>query len=98
MRRLPVVWGESCCEKTTYPKPGSLFPPPGEKSGLGSMNENLPGFITMTPASGFGGAQNYGSSFLPAHHQGTRLGTEKRPIADILDRIARLALPPPVVE
>lgn len=48
--------------------------------GLGSMSENLPGFVTITPASGFGGAQNYGSAFLPAHHQGTRLGTDKRPI------------------
>lgn len=51
--------------------------------GLGSINKNLPGFITMTPASGFGGAQNYGSGFLPAHHQGTRLGTEKRPIKGV---------------
>jgi Protein of unknown function (DUF1501) len=49
--------------------------------GLGSANENLPGFITITPASGLGGAQNYGSSFLPAHHQGTRIGTSKRPIS-----------------
>lgn len=49
--------------------------------GLGSMNENLPGFVTLTPASGFGGAQNYGSAFLPAHHQGTRIGSSKRPIA-----------------
>ena len=51
--------------------------------GLGSLNENLPGFITITPASGFGGTQNYGSAFLPAHHQGTRLGTEKRPISGV---------------
>src|SRR6056297_2263391 len=51
--------------------------------GLGSLNENLPGYVTMTPASGFGGSQNYGSSFLPAHHQGTRLGTDKRPIAGV---------------
>lgn len=49
--------------------------------GLGSLNEDLPGFVTLTPASGFGGAQNYGSAFLPAHHQGTRIGTAKRPIA-----------------
>ena len=48
--------------------------------GLGSMNENLPGFVTITPASGFGGAQNYGSAFLPAHHQATRIGSAKRPI------------------
>jgi hypothetical protein len=50
--------------------------------GLGSLNENLPGFITLTPASGFGGAQNYGSAFLPAQFQGTRIGAEKRPIAN----------------
>lgn len=49
--------------------------------GLGSMNENLPGFVTITPASGTGGAQNYGSAFLPAQHQGTRIGSIKRPIA-----------------
>ncbi|MCA9105830.1 MAG: DUF1501 domain-containing protein [Planctomycetales bacterium] len=51
--------------------------------GLGSLNDNLPGFITMTPASGLGGAQNYGSAFLPAQHQGTRLGTERRAIAGV---------------
>ncbi|HEX5790704.1 MAG TPA: DUF1501 domain-containing protein [Luteolibacter sp.] len=49
--------------------------------GLGSMNENLPGFVTITPANGLGGAQNYGSSFLPAHFQGTRIGSARRPIA-----------------
>ncbi len=49
--------------------------------GLGSLNQNLPGFVSITPPSGFGGAQNYGSSFLPAIHQGTRLGNDGRPIA-----------------
>jgi hypothetical protein len=48
--------------------------------GLGSENENLPGFISITPPSGFGGATNYGSSFLPAIYQGTRLGSDNRPI------------------
>lgn len=57
--------------------------------GLGSLNKNLPGFVTLTPASGFGGAQNYGSAFLPAHHQGTRIGTAKRPIAGA--QVANLA-------
>mgnify|MGYP003668520579 FL=1 len=50
--------------------------------GLGSLNENLPGFITLSPPSGLGGAQNYGSAFLPAQYQGTRIGVEKRPIAN----------------
>ncbi len=41
--------------------------------GLGSANENLPGFITINPGNGNGGAQNYGASFLPASVQGTRV-------------------------
>ena len=38
--------------------------------GLGSGNENLPGFVTINPANG-GGAGIYGSGFLPASFQGT---------------------------
>lgn len=49
--------------------------------GLGSLNENLPGFVSITPPGGFGGAQNYGSAFLPAIYQGTRIGTDGRAIA-----------------
>jgi hypothetical protein len=50
--------------------------------GLGTANENLPGFITLTPPSAFGGAQNYGSAFLPAIYQGTRIGSEGRQMAN----------------
>jgi hypothetical protein len=39
--------------------------------GLGTENENLPGYISLSPPSGNGGSQNYGSSFLPAIYQGT---------------------------
>ncbi len=49
--------------------------------GLGTENENLPGFVSITPPSGFGGPTNYGSSFLPAIYQGTRFGNDNRPIA-----------------
>lgn len=38
--------------------------------GLGTENQDLPGFISINPA-GLGGAQNYGSAFLPAAYQGT---------------------------
>ena len=41
--------------------------------GLGTENENLPGFITINPPAGQGGARNYGSSFLPAIYQGTKI-------------------------
>jgi len=42
--------------------------------GLGTENRDLPGFITINPESRVGGAQNYGSAFLPAIYQGTRIG------------------------
>ncbi len=42
--------------------------------GLGSENQNLPGYITMSQALSEGGANNFSSAFLPAAHQGTPLG------------------------
>jgi len=42
--------------------------------GLGTENENLPGFISLGPISSSGGARNYGSAFLPAAHQGIAIG------------------------
>jgi Protein of unknown function (DUF1501) len=42
--------------------------------GLGTENQDLPGYITINPPPNFGGAVNYGSAFLPAHFQGTRIG------------------------
>ncbi len=41
--------------------------------GLGTENQDLPGYITINPPPNFGGAINYGSAFLPAHFQGTRI-------------------------
>ena len=49
--------------------------------GLGSHNENLPAFITISPPRGHGGVQNYGSAFLPAMHQGTAIGSAELPSA-----------------
>jgi Protein of unknown function (DUF1501) len=48
--------------------------------GLGTENENLPGFIALKPVARNGGPQNYGSAFLPAIYQGTRIGNEVAPI------------------
>ena len=42
--------------------------------GLGTDNQDLPGFITLKPPARLGGAQNYGSAFLPAVYQGTAIG------------------------
>ena len=43
--------------------------------GLGTPNQNLPGFMVIDPPGGVGGAQNYGNAFLPAAFQGTRVGS-----------------------
>ena len=50
--------------------------------GLGSTNENLPGFITIRPPQNNGGPTNYGSSFLPAVYQGTRIGRDNSGTGD----------------
>ncbi len=42
--------------------------------GLGTENENLPGFVTISPPLQNGGPANYGSAFLPAICQGTPIG------------------------
>jgi hypothetical protein len=41
--------------------------------GLGTENQDLPGYVTVNPPANFGGAINYGNAFLPAHFQGTRI-------------------------
>ncbi|MDE0570235.1 MAG: DUF1501 domain-containing protein [Verrucomicrobiales bacterium] len=42
--------------------------------GLGSENNNLPGFISIGPSMGNGGPRNYSNAFLPSFHQGTPVG------------------------
>jgi hypothetical protein len=44
--------------------------------GLGSENQDLPGFVTINPPVNQGGAQNYGNAFLPASCQATRIGEQ----------------------
>lgn len=50
--------------------------------GLGTENENLPGFVSISPSAGNGGARNYGSAFLPAVYQGTALGRAGGPASE----------------
>jgi hypothetical protein len=49
--------------------------------GLGTENQDLPGFITLNPETRVGGAQNYGSAFLPAYYQGTAIGQVNQSLA-----------------
>lgn len=49
--------------------------------GLGTENGNLPGFVTICAPPNNGGVANFGSAFLPAAYQGTRIGAARQPIA-----------------
>lgn len=51
--------------------------------GLGTENQNLPGFIVISPAQPAQGAPLWSSSFLPATYQGTLVNDLKNPIANL---------------
>jgi hypothetical protein len=52
--------------------------------GLGSINQDLPGFIVLPEISyPQGGAANWSNGYLPAQHQGTPLRAQGSPILDI---------------
>lgn len=50
--------------------------------GLGTENNNLPAFMTVSPSSANGGPRNYANAFLPACHQGTPIGRAEQPTRD----------------
>jgi hypothetical protein len=50
--------------------------------GLGTENDNLPGFVTISPSSGNGGPRNYGNAFLPPVYQGTAIGKAGTPATE----------------
>jgi hypothetical protein len=51
--------------------------------GLGTQNQNLPGFVVVSPAEVFQGAQLWNSSFLPSAYQGTLVRDLNNPIANL---------------
>lgn len=51
--------------------------------GLGSENQNLPGFVVISPAQPAQGAPLWSSSFLPAEYQGTLVSDLQKPIANL---------------
>ena len=54
--------------------------------GLGTENQNLPGFVTIGPALGNGGPRNWGNAFLPAVFQGTTVGVAGQSARDLAIR------------
>jgi hypothetical protein len=51
--------------------------------GLGSENQNLPGFVVLPSGVGKGGAANWSAGFLPGSYQGTLLRTSGDPILNL---------------
>lgn len=54
--------------------------------GLGTLNQNLPSFVVLAPQLPYAGGQVWGSDFLPACHQGTRVIPGPEPIPDMFRR------------
>jgi len=42
--------------------------------GLGTENQDMPGFVSLSPSMANGGPRNFGNAFLPATYQGTAIG------------------------
>src|SRR3954469_11349249 len=51
--------------------------------GLGSENQDLPGFLVISPSQPAQGAPLWSSSFLPAAYQGTLIADLKNPIGNL---------------
>jgi len=56
--------------------------------GLGTENQNLPGYVLLYEAGPYGGAGNYSNGILPAAFQGTRLRSEGTPVLDLMPPLA----------
>jgi hypothetical protein len=56
--------------------------------GLGTFNQNLPSFVVLAPQTPYAGSQVWGSDFLPAIHQGTRIVPGPDPIPNLHPRAA----------
>jgi hypothetical protein len=64
--------------------------------GLGSENQDLPGFIAMCPGGyPIVATQNWRSAFLPGAYQGTYIDTQHTDIRKLIENIRNDALAPP---
>ena len=62
--------------------------------GLGTENQNLPGFITIKPTQWQGGDKLFATSFLPGAFQGTPIGSSPVAVDDIITSPVDHMLPP----
>lgn len=85
---------------TVFMNTGSLrIPKPSMGSwvlyGLGTENQNLPGFISLR-SGGLppGGAANYQAAFLPGLYQGSSVNTQAQTVQQMIQNIRNQYLPP----
>src|SRR6185295_12229577 len=62
--------------------------------GLGTENQNLPGYIVLCPGLPVIGHQLWSSTFLPAVHQGTYISMEERDTKKLIANIRNPKLTP----
>ncbi|MDB6124455.1 MAG: hypothetical protein JWQ71_3448 [Pedosphaera sp.] len=57
--------------------------------GLGTENQNMPGFISLRPGGGLpsGGTQNWQAAFLPGVYQGTSINTSANTVEEMIQNI-----------
>jgi hypothetical protein len=58
--------------------------------GLGTVNENLPGFIAMCPGLPVADVSNWRAAFLPGIYQGTHINTRKTRPEELIENITNL--------
>jgi len=63
--------------------------------GLGTENQNLPGFVAMCPGGyPIKGTENWRSAFLPGAFQGTYIDTKKRRVDELVEHVRHPVLDP----
>jgi hypothetical protein len=63
--------------------------------GLGSENQNLPGFVAMCPGGlPIVGVQNWRAAFLPGGYQGTYVDTQHTDVRKLIENVRNDAMPP----
>lgn len=60
--------------------------------GMGTENENLPGFIAMCPGLPVADVSNWRAAFLPGIYQGTHLDTRKSKVDELIENIISTAV------
>jgi len=87
----PSLWLMNCGDgRMSRPSFGSWV-----TYGLGSENQNLPGFLVLCPG-GFPitGPQNWRAAFLPGAYQGTYVNTQHAEVDKLIENIRNQALAP----